>query len=59
MKNHGKNFQFCLSKLNEQTYTTGLRFDFDFIRTSPYGGFENNWIRIVKIDENFNLVQVK
>ena len=59
MKNHGKIFQFCLSKSNEESYSSGLRFDFNFERINPTSGFENNWIRIVKIDENFNLIQVK
>jgi len=59
LKNSGKQFQFCLSKSDDRSYSTGLRFDFNFERISPMSGFENNWIRIVKIDENFNLVKVK
>jgi hypothetical protein len=59
LKNHGKLFQFCISGSNENSYNYGLRFDFNFMRTGPNGGFENNWIRIVEIDQDFNLVRVK
>ncbi len=58
LKNYGKNFQFCLSKSEDESYSSGLRFDFNFDRISPVSGFENNWIRIVKIDEDYNLVKV-
>lgn len=59
LKNYGKLFQFCISGSNENSYNSGLRFDFNFMRTGPNGGFENNWIRIVEIDQDFNLVRVK
>jgi LysM repeat protein len=59
MKDYGKHFQFCMSSSYKKPYNQGLRFDFNFERVSPYSGFENNWLRIVEIDKNLQMVKVK
>jgi len=43
----------------DTNYTEGLRFDFNFERVSPFSGFENNWLRIVKIDDELKIQKVK
>jgi len=58
MKNYGKNFQFCMGVQNNKKYNLGLRYDFKFERVSPYSGFENNWLRIVKVDKDLQVVKV-
>ncbi len=59
LKNHGKQFQFCVSNSSEQGFNEGLRFEFNFKRSNQNGGFQNDWVRIVKINEDYNLVKVK
>ncbi len=59
LKDYGKNFQFCLSPHANKPYKNGLRFDFNFERISPFSGFENNWLRIVKVNEDLQTIEVK
>ncbi|MDF1551180.1 MAG: ABC transporter substrate-binding protein, partial [Bacteroidales bacterium] len=59
MKDYGRLFQFCMPHSGETNYTEGLRFDFNFERVSPFSGFENNWLRIVKIDDELKIQKVK
>jgi len=59
LKDYGKHFQFCLPSSVNKNYTDGLRFDFNFERVSPFSGFENNWLRIVKINNALEVVKVK
>lgn len=59
MKDYGKLFQFCMPHSGETNYTEGLRLDFNFERVSPFSGFENNWLRIVKIDDELKIQKVK
>ena len=59
LKDYGKHFQFCLPSSVNKNYTEGLRFDFNFERVSPFSGFENNWLRIVKINDDLEVVKVK
>lgn len=58
MKDYGKHFQFCLPFAKNKKYSKGLRYDFNFERISPFSGFENNWLKIVKIDKELNLINV-
>jgi len=59
MKQYGKHFQFCMSSSNNFSFNKGLRYEFDFKRVSPFSGFENKWLNIIKIDKNYNLTKVK
>lgn len=59
LKDYGKHFQFCLPQAGTKSYNEGLRFDFNFERVSPFSGFENNWLSIVKIDNDLKLQKVK
>jgi hypothetical protein len=59
LKDYGKHYQFCLSSADKKSYKEGLRFDFNFERLNPFSGFENNWIRIIQIDKNLQMVRVK
>lgn len=59
LKDYGKQYQFCLSSATNKSYKEGLRFDFNFERINPFSGFENNWIRIIQIDKNLQILRVK
>jgi len=59
MKQYGKHFQFCMSSSNKYFFNKGLRYEFDFKRVSPFSGYENKWLNIIKIDKNYNLTKVK
>jgi LysM repeat protein len=59
LKDYGRHFQFCMNSQDKKPYKQGLRFDFNFQRVSPYSGFENNWLRIVKVDKDLQVVKVK
>lgn len=59
LKDYGKNFQFCLPTSKFKKYAKGLEYDFNFRRVSQFGGFENDWVRIVKVSNNLNLEKVR
>lgn len=59
LKEYGKHFQFCLGSNPKNSYKDGLRFDFNFERVSPFSGYENNWLRIVKIDRELHQIRVQ
>ncbi|NJO88717.1 MAG: hypothetical protein HC831_06935 [Chloroflexia bacterium] len=58
LKDYGKHFQFCLPSVVNKNYTNGLCYNFKFKRVSPFSGFENNWLNIVKINEALEVVRV-
>ncbi|RLD68949.1 MAG: hypothetical protein DRI95_01575 [Bacteroidetes bacterium] len=58
MKKYGKHFQFCLPS-DPNLKKNGLMYSFNFQRITPLSGFENNWLNIIKIDKNYNLIKVK
>ena len=57
MKEHGKNFQFCMSPYDNAPSPKGLSLFFDFGRTGLKNGFENNGIFILKYNENMKLTK--
>lgn len=59
MKQYGKHFQFCMSSSKSFSFNQGLRYKFDFKRVSPFSGFENKWLNIIKVDKDYKLVEVK
>jgi ABC-type branched-subunit amino acid transport system substrate-binding protein len=58
LKNYGKHFQFCLS-YDAAVYKKGLMFSFNFERVTPFSGFENYWLNIIKIDKDYRLIEIK
>ena len=58
LKDYGRHFQFCLPAAVNKNYTKGLCYDFKFRRVSPFSGFENNWLSIVKINDALEIVKV-
>ncbi len=58
LKDFGKNFRPCVKSTINKKYSQGLQFDFNFKQDIPYQGFENDWVRIVKIGKNFELIRV-
>jgi LysM repeat protein len=58
LKDYGRHFQFCLPSAVNKNYTKGLCYEFNFKRVSPFSGFENNWLGIVKINKTLELVKV-
>jgi len=59
LRKYGRHFQFCLSSEIAIPNKHGLIFDFNFERTSKYGGFENTEIFILEYDDNFRLKEAK
>ncbi|MCF6240676.1 MAG: LysM peptidoglycan-binding domain-containing protein [Bacteroidales bacterium] len=58
LKRNGKHFQFCLP-YNTKSTQKGLMFSFNFERVTPFSGFENYWLNIIKIDKDYRLTEVK
>lgn len=58
LKDFGKHFQFCLPSAINKNYTNGLCYSFNFKRVSPFSGFENDWLHIVKINNALEVVKV-
>ncbi len=58
LKRYGKHFQFCLS-YNAGLANKGLMFSFNFHRVTPFSGFENYWLNIIKIDKDYRLIEEK
>ncbi len=58
LKDFGKNFRPCINTTISKKYSKGLQFDFNFKQDIPYQGFENDWVSIVKIGKNFELIRV-
>ncbi len=58
LKDFGKNFRPCIKTTVNKKYSKGLQFDFNFKQDIPYQGFENDWVSIVKIGKNFELIRV-
>jgi hypothetical protein len=57
LKNYGKHFQFCLN-YDAAVPKKGLMFSFNFERITPFSGFENYWLNIIKIDKDYHLIEV-
>lgn len=58
LKKYGKHFQFCIYN-NAGIPEKGLMYSFNFHRITPFSGFENYWLNIIKIDKNYRLIQEK
>ncbi len=58
MKTYGKNFQYCLYKYPGDFVRDGLNYKIKFNKISEYGGFENNYINIIKYDTLFNVIKL-
>ncbi len=58
LKNYGKHFQFCLN-YDATVPEKGLMFSFNFERVTPFSGFENYWLNIIKIDKDYHLIEIK
>ncbi len=58
LKDFGSDFQACIYETSFKEYSKGLQFDFNFKQEIPYQGFENDWISIVKIGKDFELIRV-
>ncbi len=58
LKKYGKYFQFCLA-YDPSMYQKGLMFSFNFDRITPFSGFENRWLDIIKIDKDYRLIKVQ
>ncbi len=58
LKDYGRHFQFCLPSAVNKSYTNGLCNNFKFKRVSPFSGFENNWLNIVKINKSLEIKRV-
>ena len=59
LKQYGKHFQFCMSSSRKYSFNNGLRYEFNYKRVSPFSGFENKWLNIIKINKNYELNKVK
>jgi LysM repeat protein/ABC-type branched-subunit amino acid transport system substrate-binding protein len=59
MRQYGKNFQFCMSPTDNIPGKNGIVFDFDFVRTGTFNGFQNNGTHALKYDKQYRLEKIK
>jgi len=59
LKTYGRHFQFCLSPIDKSPNPKGLILNFDFSRTGPSNGYENNGLFILKYNSEFNLIETQ
>lgn len=59
LSKYGRHFQFCLSPYDQYPNKSGIVFEFDFVRTGTYNGFENNGTHILKYNNKFVLIKLK